>query len=241
MNYHKPVLLNTVIDYLITNPSGKYFDATLGFGGHSIDILKKLNNDAKLIATDKDQDAFNYCKKQFSDDKRVSIYKTTFTNIDLIAKIEFIDKFDGILADLGVSSFQLDNLSSGFTYRQDVPLDLRMDKSKGKPAREILNYEGKKDLARIFREYGEEKKANIIARHVADSSLIKTMIAGGDPNWGRVAASIGSSGVSVKRDKVDIYFGKKIVMRNSVSTSVARNALLSIFKKKEIKIGRAHV
>lgn len=180
MNYHKPVLLNTVIDYLITNPSGKYFDATLGFGGHSIDILKKLNNGAKLIATDKDQDAFNYCKKQFSDDKRVSIYKTTFTNIDLIAKMEFIDKFDGILADLGVSSFQLDNLSSGFTYRQDAPLDLRMNKSKGKPACEILNYEREKDLARIFREYGEEKKANIIAKKIIEFRKIKKIKTTGD-------------------------------------------------------------
>jgi len=101
----------------------------------------------------------------------------------------------------------------------------------------VLDGEGATKFVEIIvKNAASQKKANIIARHVADSSLIKTMIAGGDPNWGRVAASIGSSGVSVKRDKVDVYFGKKLVMKNGVSTSVARNALLNIFKKKEIRI-----
>lgn len=101
----------------------------------------------------------------------------------------------------------------------------------------VLDGEGAtKFVGIIVKNAASQKKADIIARHVADSSLIKTMIAGGDPNWGRVAASIGSSGVSVKANSVDVYFGKKLVMRNGVGASAARKALLNIFKKKEIEI-----
>ncbi len=95
---HAPVLLNESIDLLITDKSGSYFDATLGFGGHSEAILQKLDSKGKLIATDVDENAFNYCKEKFKDDKRVSLYKFNFSMVDVIAKIESLQAFDGILA-----------------------------------------------------------------------------------------------------------------------------------------------
>jgi len=165
---HVPVLLNESIDFLLTKKEGIYFDGTVGFGGHSEAILKRLNNEGKLIATDKDITAFEYCKKKFSDDKRFSIYRTSFTSIDSISKIEFIDKFDGILSDLGVSSYQLDSSEAGFTFRNDATLDLRMNKEEGISASDLLNKFPQEDIAKIFFELGEEKNAKIIARKIVE-------------------------------------------------------------------------
>lgn len=173
MKIHEPVLLDEALDYLVTNRSGKYFDATLGFGGHSSEILKRLNEDGILIATDKDVEAFNYCKKMFSDERRIELFLSSFTNIDKIAKILFIDKFDGILADLGVSSFQLDNADKGFTYREDAPLDLRMDRESDLTASDILNNYKKDDLAKILYEYGEERNSRKIAFKIVERRKIK--------------------------------------------------------------------
>lgn len=163
MIIHKPVLLKETIDLLVTDKSGAYFDATLGFGGHSTEILKKLNRHGRLIACDKDDGAYEYCKKKFASEERFEPFLTSFINIDKIAKIMFIDKFDGILADLGVSSYQLDNADKGFTYREDAPLDLRMDRNSELTAADILNNYDEKEIARILFEYGEEKKSRKIA------------------------------------------------------------------------------
>ncbi len=171
--HHKPVLFDESIDYLITNKSGIYFDGTLGFGGHSSGILEKLNDDAVLIATDVDQDAFNYSKKNFAEEKRLKLYNYNFSQIDVIAKIESINFeleegrfFDGIFADLGVSSFQLDNPESGFTYRNEAKLDLRMDKTKVIGAADIINSFSEIDIANIIYQYGEEKNSRKIARRI---------------------------------------------------------------------------
>ena len=171
--FHKPVLLNESLEYLITNKSGIYFDGTLGFGGHSSGILKRLNDNALLIATDVDQDAFNYSKKNFAKEKRVILYNYNFSQIDIIAKIEsasFDSKgsgfFDGIFADLGVSSFQLDNTESGFTYRNEAKLDLRMDKTKVVGAADIINSFSEEDIANIIYKYGEEKNSRKIAKRI---------------------------------------------------------------------------
>ena len=166
MMLHKPVLLKESVDYLVTSGSGVYFDATLGFGGHSKEILKRLNAEAKLIATDKDVEAFDYARKEFENDERVEIYNASFTEIKTIAKIEFIDKFDGILADLGVSSYQLDNPASGFTYREEAPLDLRMDRNSALTASDILNTYDEKEIANILFRYGEEKASRKIAAQI---------------------------------------------------------------------------
>lgn len=170
---HAPVLLNESIDLLITDKSGPYFDATLGFGGHSEAILQKLDSKGKLIATDVDENAFNYCKEKFKDDKRVSLYKFNFSMVDVIAKIESLQAFDGILADLGVSSFQLDDPDSGFTFRTETLLDLRMDKSKKQTAADVVNELSEEELSLIIRDFGEERNHKKIARAIVNKREIK--------------------------------------------------------------------
>lgn len=174
---HAPVLLKESIDLLITDKSGSYFDATLGFGGHTEAILQKLDSKGKLIATDVDENAFNYCKEKFKNDKRVSLYKFNFSMVDVIAKIESISGFDGILADLGVSSFQLDDPQSGFTFRTETILDLRMDKSRKQTAADVVNEFNEEELSLIFRDFGEERNHKKIARAIVnrrETKKIKT-------------------------------------------------------------------
>jgi 16S rRNA (cytosine1402-N4)-methyltransferase len=168
MSFHLPVLLKESIDYLITRKDGIYFDGTVGFGGHSENILKALDTNGKLITTDKDLDAFNYCKNKFTDDKRFSIYNTSFSSIDTISKIEFIENFDGIFADLGVSSYQLDSVESGFTFREDAKLDLRMKKDEGMPASAVLNKFTQEEIANILFEYGEERNSRRLAKKIVE-------------------------------------------------------------------------
>lgn len=168
MNQHVPVLLKESVDLLIKNKEGVYFDGTAGFGGHSKEILKNLGKKGRLIATDKDPDAFNFCKEHFKDDKRCTIYNTGFTDISTILKIEFIEKLDGIFVDLGVSSYQLDNIQSGFTFREDAPLDLRMNKNIGMPASHVLNTFDAKEIADILFKYGEEKNSRQIAKRIVE-------------------------------------------------------------------------
>ena len=167
-NHHTPVLLKESLDFLITDKSGVYFDATLGFGGHSEAILNSLNSEGKLFSTDVDIDAFKYCKDKFSSEQRIKLYNFNFSQIDIIAKIESINCFDGIFADLGVSSFQLDNPGSGFTYRNEAKLDLRMDKTKAVAAADIINSFTEEELADIFYQFGEEKNSRQIARRIAE-------------------------------------------------------------------------
>ncbi len=170
---HVPVLLKESTELLITNKDGIYFDATLGFGGHSNHFLKILNKDAKLIATEVDDEAFSYCKNIFQNDPRVKLNKANFSKIDTISKIEFIDGYDGIFADLGVSSYQFDDSKAGFSYRQESVLDLRLDKSIAVTAADIINSFSEEDLANIFYEYGEENKSRQIAKAVVKNRIIK--------------------------------------------------------------------
>ncbi|OGU61194.1 MAG: 16S rRNA (cytosine(1402)-N(4))-methyltransferase [Ignavibacteria bacterium RBG_13_36_8] len=169
MSIHVPVLLEETVDLLITNKSGNYFDGTVGFGGHAEEIIKRLGEGSKYIATDKDINAINYCKEKFKNYPFTKFYNTSFTNIDSISKIEFIDSYEGIFADLGVSSFQLDETDAGFTYRDDAPLDLRMDKTQGVSASHVVNTYNEEDLAEIFFKYGEEKKSRAIAKRIVES------------------------------------------------------------------------
>ena len=171
MNHHTPVLLNESIENLVTNQSGLYFEGTIGFGGHSEVILSHLNEKARYIGTDKDINAYEHCKNKFKDDKRVELFNASFTNILDVSNIAFIEKYDGIFVDLGVSSFQLDNKESGFTFREDVKLDLRMDKSQGKPASFYLNVVKEKELMDIFFKYGEEKNSKKIAKAICSYRL----------------------------------------------------------------------
>ena len=166
--HHVPVLINESLDYLIKNNSGFYFDGTLGFGGYSSEILNRLDNKGKVISTDVDDSAFDYCKNRFRDENRICLYKFNFSLIDVIAKIESIKFFDGVVADLGVSSFQLDNPQAGFSYSADSPLDMRMDKELKITASDIVNDFDEEKIANIIYEYGEEKKSRQIARKIVD-------------------------------------------------------------------------
>lgn len=163
---HKPVLLKEVVDNIITNLSGSYFEGTSGFGGHSKAILDKLNSDALFIGVDKDFAAYSYLKNKFENDSRVRLFNASFTKIKTICKLESINKLDGILLDLGVSSYQLDNSDSGFTYKSESPLDMRMDKSQPLTASDIVNSYDEKELADIFFKYGEEKMSRKIASEI---------------------------------------------------------------------------
>lgn len=182
---HIPVLLNESLDYLITNKSGTYFEGTLGFGGHTNEILKQLNDDGLLVSTDVDKVAFDYCKKKFENEKRVCLYNFNFSLIDVIAKIESVMFFDGVIADLGVSSFQIDNSVAGFTYSSDATLDMRMDKNLKTTAADIVNNFDEEKLAKIIYEFGEEKNSRRIAkqivkerrnRRIQKSGELKTLI-----------------------------------------------------------------
>lgn len=173
MSIHIPVLLNESIEFLISNNKGTYFDGTAGFGGHSSEILKRLTKKGRLIATDKDIQAFDFCTDRFKDDARYTVYNTSFISIETISKIEFIDNYDGILADLGVSSFQLDDSDSGFTFREDSPLDLRMNKKEGITAAEFLNNSSYDEIVKVLFGFGEEKNSRQITKKIIEAREIK--------------------------------------------------------------------
>jgi 16S rRNA (cytosine1402-N4)-methyltransferase len=163
---HTPVLLKESTELLITNKSGNYFEATMGYGGHTEGILKRLNSDSVVVCTDVDEKAFSFCKEKFKSENRIRPYKFNFSLVDVIAKIESIEFFDGILADLGVSSFQLDDSAAGFSYSSRTDLDLRLDKNLRKTAADILNEEHESSLATIIYEFGEERNSRRIARAI---------------------------------------------------------------------------
>jgi 16S rRNA (cytosine1402-N4)-methyltransferase len=170
---HQPVLLNESVGLFIGNKSGKYFDGTLGFGGHSEAFLQQLNDNALLAATDVDESAFSYCQKEFANEQRLKIYNFNFTQIDSVAKLEMIEGFDGIFADLGVSSYQLDNVEKGFTFRSEAPLDLRMNKNLAISAADVLNTFEEEELTEIFFAYGEEKNSRKIAKTIIEQRSAK--------------------------------------------------------------------
>ncbi|MBK9097781.1 MAG: 16S rRNA (cytosine(1402)-N(4))-methyltransferase RsmH [bacterium] len=164
---HNPVLLKESIDYLVTNKTGNYFDGTLGFGGHTKEIFARLSKKGIVVSTDVDLNAFNYCKENFKHEARIKLYNFNFSFVDVIAKIESLEFFDGIIADLGVSSFQLDNAAAGFSYSVDSALDLRLDKSLKKTAADFINGEPEEKIAEVIYVYGEEKNSRKIARQIS--------------------------------------------------------------------------
>ena len=163
---HIPVLLNECIEGLDIKPEGIYVDCTLGGAGHSSKIVEKLTT-VKLIAVDKDEDALKAAKERLKEysDKIIFIhddFKNTIMNLDKIG----IEKVDGILIDLGVSSYQLDNAERGFSYNQDARLDMRMDQSQSLSAYEVVNNYSEKEISDILWMYGEEKLSRKIAYNI---------------------------------------------------------------------------
>lgn len=170
---HTPVLLKESTDYLVTKKDGVYFEGTLGFGGHTQEVMNILSKKGCMVSTDVDYSAFNFCKEKFKNEERVKLYNFNFSLVDVIAKIESLEFFDGILADLGVSSFQLDNAAAGFSYSVNSELDLRLDKSLRKTAADFINQESEEKIANVIFEFGEEKNSRKIARQISDSRKMK--------------------------------------------------------------------
>ena len=171
-DFHTPVLLNESIDYLITDKSGTYFDGTLGFGGHSSKILETINKDGLLISTDVDLDAFNYSKSKLGKEQNMKLYNFNFSKIKIIAKLESIKAFNGIFADLGISSHQIDDPASGFTFRKEAKLDLRMDKTIKLTAAQIINNFAEDEISNIIFKYGEERNSRKIARRIIEKRKV---------------------------------------------------------------------
>ena len=168
MFQHYSVMLNEVVDNLNVNPNGIYVDCTAGGGGHSLEILKKLNN-GKLISIDKDLDAINECKQKFLDYSKNSILvHNDFHNYKEILKELQIENVDGVIIDLGVSSFQIDTPERGFSYRFDAPLDMRMNQEQSLTAFEVVNNYTEEELSDIFFKYGEEKFSRKIAKKIVE-------------------------------------------------------------------------
>lgn len=164
---HTSVLLWETIENLDIKPNGIYVDGTLGGGGHSFHICEKLGENGRLIGIDQDEDAIKAATKrleQFSD--KVTIVRNNYCNMKAALKELGIEKVDGIVLDLGVSSYQLDTVERGFSYKYDTALDMRMDTRQALTARDIVNDYSEMELFRIIRDYGEDQFAKNIAKHI---------------------------------------------------------------------------
>lgn len=167
---HRSVLLWECINGLNIDPSGIYVDGTAGGGGHSLEIVKRLDKGGRLIAIDRDDDALAAARTRLSDySDRVTFVKNNFSEVGNICRSLGITRVNGILMDLGVSSYQLDTPERGFSYNADAPLDMRMDRSSSLDAYTVVNTYSQNELKRIIYEYGEERFAPAIA-----SAIVRT-------------------------------------------------------------------
>ena len=165
---HKPVLLEECMQGLRLKEGGVWFDGTVGGGGHSYEILKRISPSGQLIATDLDENAIAAASARLSEfSGRFRIYKNNYKNYAAVLEEAGVAELDGVLLDFGVSSFQLDERERGFSYMQDAPLDMRMDASAPFTAEDAVNGYTEEELAKILKEYGEERFAKNIARNIA--------------------------------------------------------------------------
>ena len=180
---HYSVMLNETIEQLNIRPDGIYVDGTLGGAGHSLEICKRLMT-GRLIGIDQDADAIAAASERLKDYKdKVTIVRSNYAQMKEVLHDLGIDKVDGILLDLGVSSFQLDTPERGFTYRsEDAPLDMRMDDRQTLTAKDIVNEYSEMDLFRIIRDYGEDRFAKNIAKHIVSARAVKPIETTGELN-----------------------------------------------------------
>lgn len=165
---HIPVLLKETIESLNIKPDGIYVDGTMGGAGHSLEIAKKLSDKGRLIGIDRDVEALKASEEKCKDYKNITYIHDNHDNIKQILQELKIEKVDGILLDLGVSSYQIDEKTRGFSYIEDGYLDMRMDKAQHLTAKEVVNTYKEEELARIIFEYGEEKYSRRIARFICE-------------------------------------------------------------------------
>lgn len=171
---HKSVLLNETIDSLKVKPDGIYVDGTLGGGGHACELCRRLGSGGRLIGIDQDADAIAAAGQRLTDfSDRVTIVRSNYESIEKVLSELGIPKVDGIYLDLGVSSYQLDTAARGFTYREDAPLDMRMDQRNPETAADIVNTYREMELYRVIRDYGEDKFAKNIAKHIVKARAVK--------------------------------------------------------------------
>ena len=164
---HVSVLLQETVDGLNVKPDGIYVDGTLGGGGHSYEVCTRLGVKGSIIGIDQDEAAIEAASIRLKDfGEKVTIVRSNYCDMKSRLHELGIDKVDGIMLDLGVSSYQLDTADRGFSYREDAPLDMRMDRRQTMTARDIVNDYSEKDLYRVIRDYGEDKFARNIAKHI---------------------------------------------------------------------------
>ncbi len=165
---HRSVLLEETIQYLNIKPDGTYVDGTLGGGGHAFEVCRRLSEKGRYIGIDQDSAAIQAASERlapFGD--RVTIVRSNYGEMDRVLKEQGVRGADGILLDLGVSSYQLDTLERGFSYKEDTVLDMRMDQRQSMTAADIVNGYEEEELYRIIRDYGEDRFARNIAKHIA--------------------------------------------------------------------------
>lgn len=175
---HISVLLEESVNALDIKPDGIYVDCTAGGGGHSAEVLKKLGENGRMVLFDRDPDAIETVTNRFKDDKRVTIVHSNFSEIKKVLADLGIDGVDGIIADLGVSSHQLDTAERGFSFHYDAPLDMRMSQ-QGTTAEDIVNSYSQKELFNVISKYGEEKFASSVANAIVrarDKKRIETTL-----------------------------------------------------------------
>ena len=164
---HISVMLNETVDGLDIKPDGIYVDGTLGGGGHSMEIAKRLSEKGRLYCFDRDPDAINACKDKFASFENVTLINTKYSQLKQELENRGVHHIDGLMLDLGVSSHQLDTRSRGFSYHADAPLDMRMSQS-GTTAADIVNSYSEKELANIFYIYADEKFSFKIAKRIVE-------------------------------------------------------------------------
>ncbi|MCW9025247.1 MAG: 16S rRNA (cytosine(1402)-N(4))-methyltransferase RsmH [Gammaproteobacteria bacterium] len=215
---HRPVLLKEAIEALNIRPDGYYIDGTFGRGGHSSAILAQLGEEGKLLALDKDPQAITEANNIFVNEPRFSIRQDSFAMMDThVAELGWMGKVDGILLDLGVSSPQLDDAQRGFSFQQEGPLDMRMDPEQGQSAAEWIATAKEKDIARVLKEYGEERFAKRIAGAIVKARAVKaitttkqlaTIVAEANPAWEKnkdpATRSFQAIRIYINRELVDL-------------------------------------
>ena len=164
---HTSVLLEETIDGLAVKPDGIYVDATLGGGGHAFEVCSRLNGNGRFIGIDQDAAAIEAAGERLKDfGEKVTIIRSNYRELKSVLRSIGVEKVDGIVLDLGVSSYQLDTAERGFSYRADASLDMRMDQRQQTTAKDIVNTYSETELYRVIRDYGEDKFAKNIAKHI---------------------------------------------------------------------------
>lgn len=192
---HTTVLLHEAVDALVVDPGGFYVDGTFGRGGHTAELLSKLSDEALVVAIDKDPQAIAEGERRFSEDPRLQLVHGSFADLsEIVAQMGKSGELSGVLLDLGVSSPQLDQAERGFSFMRDGPLDMRMDTSKGLSAAEWIASADEQEIARVIKEYGEERFARRMASAVvaerAKTPITRTVqlagiLAAAHPAWER--------------------------------------------------------